>query len=268
VRARKAAYHELAGPVCRRFFFYRATNEVPGAPLLVSVHGIARNAAAHVYKLIDEAERLGLSIVAPLFEKNLYGQYQQLVDTGSGARADLALIDVLDACARLSAANVERVLLFGFSGGAQFAHRFTLAHPGRVASAVLVSAGWYTFPDAALAYPFGLGNEGKTAPPGLDLERALRVPQHVMVGGLDVERDKSLRQSEWLDGEQGATRLERARRWVEAMSSAAVRLPGAVAPTFEVLPGVAHSFVDAVETAFLPRRVCDRFAADAGLAII
>jgi hypothetical protein len=52
------------------------------------------------------------------------------------------------------------------------------------------------------------------------------------------------------------------------MSSAAVRLPGAVAPTFEVLPGVAHSFVDAVETAFLPRRVCDRFAADAGLAII
>ncbi|MGE0809591.1 MAG: hypothetical protein AB7N69_03110 [Immundisolibacter sp.] len=262
------AYYELAGPVSRRFFFYRANNETPGAPLLVSVHGIARNAAAHVYKLIDEAERLGLSIVAPLFEKDLYGQYQQLVDTRSSVRADLALADILDACARLSAASVERVLLFGFSGGAQFAHRFTLAHPGRVASAVLVSAGWYTFPDKSLAYPFGLGDEGKMAPPGLDLERALRVPQHVMVGELDIERDKSLRQGDWLDHVQGATRLERARRWVEAMSRASTPLPGAVAPTFEILPGVAHSFVDAVETAFLPRRVCDRFAADADLAII
>ena len=267
VPARKVTYHEVPGPIARRFFFYRSNNEVPGAPLLVSVHGIARNAAAHVYKLIDEAERYGLSIVAPLFEKKLYGQYQQLVDSRTGVRADLALIDILDICGRLSAASVERVLMFGFSGGAQFSHRFTLAYPRRVASAILVSAGWYTFPDEALDYPFGLRSDAVSGFPGWDLAEALRVPQHVMVGELDVGRDGSLRQSPWLDCEQGVTRIERARRWVDAMRCAGALGIGCRVPSFSILPGVAHSFSDAVETAFLPRLVCERFAADANLAV-
>lgn len=267
VPARKVTYHEAPGLITRQFFFYRSNNEVPGAPLLVSVHGIARNAAAHVYKLIDDAERYGLSIVAPLFEKNRYGQYQQLVDSRTGARADLALIDILDICGRLSAASVERVLMFGFSGGAQFSHRFTFAYPRRVASAILVSAGWYTFPDEALAYPFGLRSDAVPGLPAWNLPEALRVPQHVMVGELDVERDSSLRQSDWLDHEQGITRLERARRWVDAMGCVGGRNNGGRAPSFSILPGVAHSFSEAVEAAFLPRLVCDRFAADANLAV-
>ena len=47
--------------------------------------------------------------------------------------------------------------LFGFSGGAQFAHRYVLAHPDRVAAAGIGAAGWYTFPDSATPYPYGLG---------------------------------------------------------------------------------------------------------------
>lgn len=261
---RKASYHELAGAAPRRFFFYRANNEIPGAPIVVSVHGIARNAAAHTYRLIDEAERYGLSIIAPLFEKEHYGQYQQLVDAKTDIRADLALLDMLGAAARLSKADAGRVLLFGFSGGAQFSHRFVLAHPSRVASAVHVSAGWYTFPDEAKRYPYGL--RGGRAQLRLDLAASLKAPQHVIVGERDLERDSALRQTSRLDARQGKTRVERAHRWVEAMSK--VSAGGGAVPSLQFMPSVAHSFVDAVETGCLPRRVFDHFAKDANLAVI
>jgi pimeloyl-ACP methyl ester carboxylesterase len=252
----KVAYYEIPGPVARRFFFYRARNESPGAPIVVSVHGIARNAAVHTYRLIDEAERYGLSILAPLFEKDLYGQYQQLLDTRTGQRADLALFDMLQAARRLSRADTDRVFLFGFSGGAQFSHRLVFAHPARVRSAIHVSAGWYTFPDQAKPYPKGLS---EPSPIDFDLANAFNVPQHVIVGDRDIERDSSLRQSARLDEYQGSTRLERARRWVGAMTKAS---PHGEGPSLQLIPGVAHSFVDAVEIGSLPRRVFDLFSKD------
>jgi len=259
----KVAYYEIPGPVVRRFFFYRAKNEAPGAPLVVSVHGIARNAAAHTYRLIDEAERNGLSVLAPLFEKDSYGQYQQLLDDPSGARADLALLDMIQAAGRLSRAATERILLFGFSGGGQFSHRFVFAHPKRVLSAVHVSAGWYTFPNESERYPRGL-KAGRRAI-DFDVSNALGVRQHVMVGEQDIERDSSLRQNNWLDESQGRTRVERARRWVAAMAAAA---PGGEGPSYGLLPGVAHSFPEAVEISSLPRRVFDRFTQDMKTALV
>lgn len=259
----KVAYYEIPGPVARRFFFYRAKNEAPGGPLVVSVHGIARNAAAHTYRLIDEAERNGLSILAPLFEKDLYGQYQQLHDDPSGVRADLALLDMLQAAGRLSRANTERILLFGFSGGAQFSHRFVFAHPKRVFSAVHVSAGWYTFPTETDRYPRGV-KPGRSAI-DLDVISAFGVRQHVLVGEEDVDRDSSLRQNKWLDESQGRTRVERAGRWVDAMAAAA---PSGEGPSFELLPGVAHRFAEAVEISSLPRRVFDLFTRDVKTALV
>ncbi|MEQ1616942.1 MAG: hypothetical protein ABL883_01190 [Terricaulis sp.] len=261
---RKIAFYEAPGPVLREFFLYRPSIERAGAPLVVSVHGIARNAPAHTYRLIEEAERYGLTVAAPLFAKEKYGQYQQLQDPRSGVRSDLALLDIIAAASRLSQASAQEVLLFGFSGGAQFAHRFVLAHPRRVRSAVLVAAGWYTFPDHAQRYPFGLDLSEAELDIGIDLRGALDVPQHVIVGELDIERDNSLRQSRRLDRVQGHTRLERAYRWVEAMGEFH-RAGNGAAPTFLTLPDVGHSFTAAVERACLPRHVFDRFARDAGL---
>lgn len=259
----KVTYHEIPGPVARRFFLYRASTERRGAPLVVSVHGIARNAAAHTYRLIEEAERYGLTILAPLFEKELYGQYQQLLDEGTGVRADLALLDMLQAARRLSQADTDRILLFGFSGGAQFSHRFVFAHPTLVGSAVHVSAGWYTFPDQETRYPRGL----RLGSPSVkfDMGQAFGVPQHVMVGEQDLERDSSLRQSARLDELQGRTRVERARRWVAAMGMAS---PKGEVPSLQLLPGVAHSFADAVEIGALPSRMFERFVKDVSLASV
>jgi poly(3-hydroxybutyrate) depolymerase len=263
--SRKLSYHEIPGPRPREFFLYRPSTERAGAPLVVSVHGIARNAAAHGYRLMDEAERYGVVIAAPLFSKERYGQYQQLFDAKNSVRSDLALLDIIDAAARLTSADTSGILLFGYSGGAQFAHRFAMAHPGRVASAVLAAAGWYTFPVNA-PYPYGLdtgGSELSFDPPSL-----LRVRYHVLVGELDTERDNSLRQSKRLDRAQGHTRVDRARNWVAAMRGLAKEAQLDASVNLLTLPSVGHSFIESVEKAALPRLVFERFAADSGMSPI
>lgn len=263
--SRTLAYYETPGPEPRQFFLYRPETARPGAPLVVSVHGIARNAAAHAYRLMAEAEQYGLNVVAPLFEKEIYGQYQQLEDPKTGVRSDLALLDIVDAVGRLTPIAAEKILLFGYSGGAQFGHRFVMAHPNRVASAVLVGAGWYTFPDFLERYPYGLNTEAVCRGLRLSIDAACAVPQHLFVGELDVERDNSLRQSKRLDRMQGRTRVERGRHWVEAMREYSRGGQGAARVTFSTLSGVAHSFAVSVERADLPRRIFECFSRDAGL---
>ena len=264
--SRKLAFHEAPGPLPRQFFLYRPASAHPGAPLVISVHGIARNAATHAYRLMDEADRFGLTIAAPFFDKDLYGQYQQLQDAKSGARSDLAVLEIADAAARLTGANAEKLLMFGFSGGAQFTQRFVMAHPHRVASAVLVAAGWYTFPDVTQPYPYGIDMSAPELDIELDLRGMLEAPQHVMVGELDIERDSSLRSSKRVDQMQGLTRVERARRWVAAMGEFYKHRNALGAPTLTMLPGVAHDFADVADRADLPRLIFDKFAQDAALA--
>lgn len=260
---RKISFVSTPGPQAREFFLYRPGTEIAGAPMVVSIHGIARNAAAHAFRLIEAAERYGVAVVAPLFAKESYGQYQQINDIALDARSDHALIDIVEAAARLTQGDPRRLLLFGFSGGAQFAHRFAMTHPERVASAALAAAGWYTMPKLSRPYPQGLGPSAH----GINFtpREFLRVRYHVMVGALDTLRDASFRKSKKLDRTQGRNRVERALSWVRAMNAFAARGQIDAPATFLLLPGVGHSFVEAVEHADLVSHVFDRFASDANL---
>jgi hypothetical protein len=75
----------------------------------------------------------------------------------------------------------------------------------------------------------------------------LRVPILVTVGGEDVNRERTLRRFARLDRQQGRNRLERARRWVEAMKALAEAR--ALEPSVELvtLDGMHHSFSENVE---------------------
>ena len=261
---KKLVCFELPGRPARKFFLYRPSTEIPGAPLVVSVHGIARNAPAHAYRLMDEAERYGLVVAAPLFGKAEYGQYQQLEDAKSGARSDEALFDILEAAARVSRADTSRILLFGYSGGAQFAHRFAMAYPDRVISAALVGAGWYTFPTDEAPYPYGVDTRFRSKL-RFDAAAMASVRYHVMVGELDTLRDASLRYTKRLNAMQGHTRVERASRWVAAMTQLALQAQADAPASALMLPGVGHSFADSADKASLAQHIFKRFAADAGL---
>ena len=90
----------------------------------------------------------GWVIIAPLFEKKRFGQYQQLIAKDGQTPSDKALLMLLDRLELDYALDVEQVSLFGFSGGAQMVHRFAMLHPQRVRKVYAMAAGWYMLPDA------------------------------------------------------------------------------------------------------------------------
>ncbi|MEM7408663.1 MAG: alpha/beta hydrolase [Myxococcota bacterium] len=230
-------------------------------PVLVAIHGISRNVDEHFDVFVPVAERLGCALVTPLFDEVRFEDYQRLGRRGRGARADLALRNLLEEI-RGGLWHGTTVWLFGYSGGAQFAHRYAMAHPEDVRGAVLASAGWYTFPDRARAYPYGLRLGAELAAATLRPGAFLRVPMLALVGDRDTERDDALRSGPGIDRRQGWDRVERARRWVSAMRDAAIERALEPRVHFSTLPGVGHSFPEAVK-AGLAERVFEFLSTDA-----
>lgn len=254
----RTSFRTLIGAPDAEYFTYAPPAASPASPVVVLVHGITRNAAEHVFRFAAAADSANAILVAPLFTKASYGQYQQVVDGARGVRADLALFDILAEVAAQTGADTARVNLFGFSGGAQFAHRFTMLHPERVAALAVAAAGWYSFPDPDLPYPLGIGSH--PIPGGrFAAERFLAVPRQVLIGDRDIVRDEALRTGRKLDRLQGRNRLERARAWSAAMDEAAAAKGIATRTTLSLLAGGSHSFTQAAERLGLPELVFQHF---------
>jgi len=216
-----------------------------GAPrkdlVLVAVHGISRNAMEHALAFQSLADRLGCHLVAPQFDRVAFRDFQLLGLSGRGRRADLALQSMLADLRRFGVDADARLLLSGYSGGAQFAHRYAMAHPQRIAALLVAAAGWYTWPDAGLPYPRGCGI-GEHSGVVFDPQALVRKPVLVLVGDRDDERDAALRCDEWIDRDQGRTRIERARTWVEKLAGEARRRDLAPRCEFGLVPGAGHDF--------------------------
>lgn len=240
------------------YYLYVPSRIDPAARPLVAVHGISRGAEEHLEAFAPWAERSGRILIAPLFSKEQCKRYQQVVV--DRCQADRALFAVLREVSAATGVDVGRVDLFGFSGGAQFAHRFALLHPERVALLAISSAGWYTLPDSVQAYPYALapapGNAQRFRP---KLTAFLKIPTLVLVGEHDTERDAALRKKGRIDERQGLTRVERAARWSQALRAAAERAGIAARIRFRTLPGCGHSFEDCVENGGLVATVMEWF---------
>ena len=245
---------------------------------LIAVHGISREAKDHATLLAHSICATGRTVIAPLFDKKTWRRYQRAV---VGGRADLALLDLLtrletEAAPCTHSAPDGSFHLFGFSGGAQFAHRFSMLHPHRVRTLTLASAGWYTFPDdAPFPYGFGSGQEKAqsahaTAPAhatdwggemAANLPSFLRIPTHVTVGARDCVIDKNTRQGAAIDRQQGRTRIGRARKWTRAIETAAQKSGASSNVTFSILPGCGHGFAECVRKGELDRVILKQIAA-------
>lgn len=215
-------------------------NARSGQDVLVAVHGISRNAAEIAMRFAAHQAFAQTTIVAPLFAKETFGQYQQLGVTKPGQTpADTALIALLDDLAGELGGVPERFGLFGFSGGAQMAHRFAMRHPQRVARLCIVSAGWYCLPRTDLPWPYGIGDE--TGAPIIG-PQFLDIPLTVIVGNRDTRVDGSVRQDPLIVEHQGRNRLRRARCYVRAVRDYGASLGKSVAPQLLTLPDMTHDF--------------------------
>ncbi len=222
---------------------------VPAAPdperVLVLVHGIARQASYMMHTLAEHAERHGYTLVAPVFGYRYYEDYQRLGRRGRGKRADLALQAAMKDLRDHVGAG-EYFHLFGFSGGAQFAHRYVYAWPDKVRTVTLAAAGWYTAPDPGVRFPYGTGQTAKLPELRFDARHLARVPTLTLVGDRDRVRDPALRQVDRVDFVQGRNRVARARWFHGAISSLAEATDAGVEHGIEVLDNTAHDFGEAV----------------------
>lgn len=227
--------------------------------ILVDVHGISRNIGDHVSAFIPLAEMYAFILIAPVFTEESFDDYQRLGRNGRGRPADLALMDMITEVRAQFRIQDPKVLLFGYSGGAQFVHRFAMAYPNWVSRVVIGAAGWYTMPTETAAYPYGTGATTALSRVSFDPDEFLNVPMHVLVGDQDVKRSSSLNRSARVDAWQGRTRLDRARNWVAAMNVAAAAYQKDSNVTFGILPGGIHSFTQNMRDAGMGQRVVEFF---------
>ena len=227
----------------------------PGARPLVAVHGVSRNAPEQAAAF---AARTGRVVVAPLFRTKDWPHYQWV--RRRGRRADEVFMAALDDLAARTGVSVDRVDIFGFSGGSQFAHRFAMLHPDRVGRLALASAGWYTFPSRKDPFPYGIAADRTEAPHiARKLHDFLQIPTLVTVGAADTERDPGLRKERIIDLRQGLTRVERGVRWVVAFRRKAERAGIRTAIEFRTVAGCGHSFDDCVDKGGLADQVVNWF---------
>ncbi|WP_282606118.1 alpha/beta fold hydrolase [Pelagibius sp. Alg239-R121] len=224
------------------------SNVASDAQPLVAVHGIQRGAKQQAELLAPQAAALGRPVIAPLFDKHRWPRYQQVV---LGKRADLALLELMT---ELRLAGIWRTQTFdlsGYSGGAQFSHRFAMLYPQLVRRLTVSSAGWYTFPDAA-AFPYGLAaRPGRTEDWGprlaAGMEEFLQRPIQVCVGAEDCVSDPNTRHGPEIDRQQGKDRVTRAERWVAAIRQAAAARGISPQVTMTIMPDCGHDFRDCIQ---------------------
>ena len=209
--------------------------------IIVAVHGISRDGREQAEASRKIADQLGCWVLAPVFQREAYPRYQQLGKGGIYPRADLALTTLLTLWKGLQGEPWLKVWLTGYSGGAQFVHRYALHYPQQIAGLVVSSAGWYSFPDVGLGYPYGIAETVSLQEP--DLEQMLALPMLITIGEADTERDSSLRTGKRIDLQQGNNRFERAISWGKAVRTLQ-REMGLRPAEVRILSGQGHSYIN------------------------
>ncbi len=208
--------------------------------LVVAVHGSSRTATEFRDSFAAFAEAHRCVVLAPLFPVGVMGD-----DNGEGfkylvertIRYDRVLLHMAaEAGTRLGAAW-HRFFLFGFSGGAQFANRFLLLHPGRLWGASIAAPGSVTLLDDTRGYWVGTADIETVFGISLDIAALRTVPVQVIVGEDDTdtwEINYMPGHPGYRDGinDTGRTRIERSRALrtnlaAHGVSAELVLVPGA-----------------------------------------
>lgn len=213
--------------------------------LLVVVHGTRRDNATCRDDFIDLAERHRLLVLAPLFPAGItapreLSSYKRLRGAGGeGPAYDLLLLSMIEELSRLYRLDAQRFLLFGFSGGGHFTHRFLYAHPERLAAVSIGAPGIVTLLDPQTDWLAGVRDLEAVFGKPLDLAAVRRVAVHMVVGGDDTDTWEIAVPPEhpwWQPAfdTHGRTRIER----MEALKASL--LAQGVEVRHEIVPGVDH----------------------------
>jgi len=151
-------------------YYYAPKQLTAETPLIIMLHGLKRNADEYRDKWIKLAIENGYMVLAPKISANTYpgmngynlGNVMEAKDLFIPKDKkfwSFALIDQLIVHYRknIIKADTQKVFVLGHSAGCQFVHRFMMFQPTQKADLVVCSAaGWYTFADRDIQWPYGL----------------------------------------------------------------------------------------------------------------
>jgi pimeloyl-ACP methyl ester carboxylesterase len=213
----------------------------PPSPVTVLVlHGMGGNGPGMAAAVLPAARAQGWTVVAPTIPYGEWRDPAQLTREELGQQPLLA--SLLDAVPAETGVELgQRVLIFGFSRGAQTAMRFAMLYPDRVLAVAACSAGTYTLPAATVKtasggtmpapLPFGVADMEQQVGHRLDAARFAAVRFLIGVGANDNREGDVPRQ--W-DPFVGKTRVERAERFAASLNELGI-------PTkMVVVPGMGH----------------------------
>ena len=207
------------------------------APLhvVVALHGMGGNGETFARPLIQASDQNGWVLIAPTIPyrdhmnpKTVLDddiQYTQMLHTTIETLAE-----------RLGLRLQPQVTLFGFSRGAQLAHRFAFFFPDHTRSVVAISAGAYTLPvvrvgpndtGPELKLPYGISDFESTFHYPLNFSDLRKLSFYVAVGADDNRPGEVPRE---FDLYVGKDRVERAKIFSDKLKSLGVETRLAIFP--------------------------------------
>ncbi len=211
-------------------------------PLLIAVHGSGRVAESYRNAFRDFAEHHDVIVLAPLFPCGVGDPEDQ-----SGykflhldeIRFDRVLLAMIEQVRRRYAVRARRVLLFGYSGGGQFAHRFFYCHPESLLAVSIGAPGVVTLLDEDRPWWLGVGGLGKAMGCEPDYDAMRAVPVQLVIGANDIDDAEITMRPDhryYLPGinDTGRNRQERLAALAGSLMKAGIRVRQ------DVVPGEAH----------------------------
>jgi len=244
---------EVTNPTIK-VWYYLPSGFNAKSKILFVMHGNKRNGSVYRDQWVKIAQRQNALLIVPEFSRkdfpldddyNMGNMFEMdsaehlLSQNPAGMWSYSVIEPLFDYVKKITGSSQTGYLIYGHSAGAQFVHRFLLFVPEtRVLKAVSANAGWYTFPDTSIIFPYGL--KGTVADYNF-VRKFFAKNLTILLGTADTNRtSKSLRRTPEAML-QGAFRLERGKNFFNYCRKKAKKLDFKFNWQLQFAPNVGHS---------------------------
>ena len=208
--------------------------------LISFVHGTGRTIEWYRSLFKDFADKNGFAMIFPMFpgglmDKNDFNSYKLL--GYHGVRYDNIFLAMIDELAERFPIDIDKIYLYGWSGGGQFVHRFLYAHPERLAAVVIGAPGRPTYIDPGEDYYWGIRNFQEIFDKPFDIEKIRKVPVKIVVGEEDT---LYVGESKW-----GTSRMERLINLRKNYEKNGLNV------SMDIIPGIGHKGHDDIKSKYV-----------------
>lgn len=237
------------GPTIPVWMYVPHNVDVETAPIMFMMHGAKRGAARYLSEWDHVADKKGFIVVAPEFNKTDFrrsSMYQRgnMRDKNGDKIPEqqwtFSAINPIFENVKARIGNTQHSYSFyGHSAGSQFVHRALLFKTDLKAHRFLpANAGWYTFADLDIDYPYGLKGTHVTED---HLKAVLQKDVVILLGDQDNDANhSSLNRSDGAAA-QGPHRFARGKTFYENAKQNAEKYGVDFGWQLRIVPDVAHS---------------------------